>query len=95
MERHKRITIPLVGDQLDHIERFSKEAGMTLSQYSVLCLTIGLKTMRRITEPEHIYTPEQMAAIMAAVGMDEKKIEQMVLLKVDEIVAKGDGQGAV
>ena len=89
MEHTRRITITLVGDQLDHIERFSKEAGMTLSQYSILCLTIGLKTMRRITEPENIYTPEQMAAIMAAVGLDEKKIEQMVLLKVGEIAAKG------
>lgn len=81
MVRQKRITIALVGDQLDHIERFSKEAGMSLSQYSVLCLSIGLKTMRRITEPETVYTPEQQVSLMAAMGFDRAKIQEMILEK--------------
>lgn len=86
MERNRRITITLVGDQLDHIERFAKEAGMTLSQYSVLCLTIGLKTMRRITEPETVYTPEQQVALMAAMGFDRDRLEALLLEKNPELV---------
>ena len=87
MERSRRITIPLVGEQLEHIERFSKEAGMTLSQYSVLCLTIGLKTMRRITEPETVYIPEQQVALMAAMGFDRDRLQTLLLEKNPELVA--------
>lgn len=95
MALKNRVSIKLTDEQLESMGKFSLEAGMSLSQYCMLCITIGLRTMRRITEPENIYTPEQMAALMAAVGLDEKKIEQMVLLKVDEIVAKGDSPGAM
>ena len=86
MEHSRRITITLVGDQLDHIERFSKEAGMTLSQYSILCLTIGLKTMRRITEPEKVYTPEQQIALMVAAGYDREELDTMILERSPAVI---------
>lgn len=76
--RSKRIAITLSDDKLELVERYASDTGMSLSQYCLLCVGIGLKTMKRINEPENIYTPEQQAALMAALGIDKQKVEELI-----------------
>ena len=76
--RSKRIAITLADEKLDLVERYAQDTGMSLSQYCLLCIGIGLKAMKRINEPENIYTPEQQAALMAALGIDKQKVEELV-----------------
>jgi len=82
----ERVSITLVGDNLHYLKRAATDAGMSLSQYCMLCVSIGIKTMRRITEPETVYTPEQQVALMAAMGFDKVKLEAMILEKNPELI---------
>lgn len=82
----ERVSITLVGDNLRYLKRAAADAGMSLSQYCMLCVSIGIKTMRRITEPETVYTPEQQVALMAAMGFDKAKLEAMILEKNPELI---------
>lgn len=82
----ERVSITLVGDNLHYLKRAAADAGMSLSQYCMLCVSIGIKTMRRITEPETVYTPEQQVALMAAMGFDKAKLEAMILEKNPELI---------
>ena len=85
----ERVSITLVGDNLHYLKRAAADSGMSLSQYCMLCVSIGIKTMRRITEPETVYTPEQQVALMAAVGFDRAKLESLILEKNPQIVREG------
>lgn len=88
MSTSRRVGVTLGEAQYADIERLSKDAGMSLSQYCTLCISLGLKTMKRITEPENLYTPEQQAALMAAMGIDKEKMEQLVVQQIGMMAAK-------
>ncbi len=84
VKRTRRIPITLADEKLEQVERYAKDAGMQLSQYLTLCISIGLRTMARITEPELIYTPDQQAALMAAAGFDKEALKALLLEKYPE-----------
>jgi len=83
-EIRERLYVYVNPEMMEKIREYSRKLGLTLSQFSNLCITAGMNAVIRAVEPEKILSVEDWQRIMEAGQRAGLPVEEMKKLKLEE-----------